>query len=73
MTVCLYHLYAGVDVDAARSRERLTMLDDANRWLVTGGWSEVPHEKTGAVSLHIAAAKGYADVIKSAVCDFTYF
>jgi len=65
---------AGVDVDAARNRERLMMMDDANRWLASGKYAEKPHDKTGAMALHIAAAKGYADVIKSVLsCDVCSF
>jgi len=58
-------LCAGVDIDAARNKERLMMMDDANQWLTSGKYAEKPHDKTGAVALHIAAAKGYASVIKS--------
>jgi len=59
----------GVDPDAARNREQLMMLDDANRWLITGKYKDTPHDKTGAMALHIAAAKGYSDVIRSAKHD----
>jgi len=55
----------GVDVDVARNRERLMMMDDANQWLKSGEYMEKPHDKTGAMALHIAAAKGYTNVIKS--------
>jgi len=41
------------------------MMDDANHWLTTGKYTEKPHDKTGAMALHIAAAKGYTTVIKS--------
>ena len=41
------------------------MMDDANQWLMSGKYTEKPHDKTGAMALHIAAAKGYASVIKS--------
>ena len=55
---------AGVDIDAARNKEQMMMLEDANQWLTSGNYAERPHGKTGAVALHIAAAKGYVDVIK---------
>ena len=51
-------------MDEARNKERMLMLDDANQWLMSGKYVERPHSKTGAMALHIAAAKGYADVIK---------
>jgi len=41
------------------------MMDDANQWLKSGEYMEKPHDKTGAMALHIAAAKGYTNVIKS--------
>jgi len=58
-------LCVGVDVDAARKKEQLMMLDDANEWLISGKYFERPHVKTGAMALHIAAAKGYVNVIRS--------
>ena len=58
-------LCAGVDVDAARNKEQMMMLDDANHWLSSETYTERPHDKTGAMALHIAAAKGYANVIRS--------
>jgi len=57
-----------VNTDAARNKEQMLMLDDANRWLTTGSYTEKPHSKTGAMALHIAAAKGYANVIKFVLC-----
>jgi len=55
-------------MDAARNKEQMLMLDDANQWLMTGSYTEKPHNRTGAMALHIAAAKGYANVIKSVLC-----
>jgi len=64
----------GVDMDAARNKERLMMMDDANHWLTSGKYKEKPHNKTGAMALHIAAAKGYTSVIKSVLdIDISYF
>jgi len=57
-------LCGGVDVDAARNMEQMMMLDDANQWLKSGKYADRPHEKTGAMALHVAAAKGYTDVIR---------
>ena len=39
------------------------MLRDANQWL-NGSYSEDPHPKTGATALHVAAAKGYINVMR---------
>jgi len=58
-------LCVGVDVDAARSREQMLMLEDAKQWLMSGKVTDTPHSKTGALALHIAAAKGYSSVIRS--------
>ncbi|XP_017956785.1 protein phosphatase 1 regulatory subunit 12A isoform X12 [Drosophila navojoa] len=51
-----------IDVDQARRAEEQAMLKDAKR----GDLSEVdrPHPKTGATALHVAAAKGYAKVLR---------
>ena len=62
-------LCTGVDVDAARNKEQTMMLADANRWLTSGKYTERPHNSTGAVALHIAAAKGYNNVIRSVLSD----
>ena len=60
--------FAGVDAEAARNEEEETMLRDANQFLnaINSGeeYTEMPHQKTGATSLHIAAAKGYYKVMK---------
>ena len=54
----------GIDAEAARKEEEELMLRDANQWLNSGCYTEQPHAKTGAVALHVAAAKGYIKVIK---------
>ncbi|XP_017135251.1 protein phosphatase 1 regulatory subunit 12B isoform X18 [Drosophila miranda] len=53
-----------IDVEQARKAEEETMLSDAERWL-TSDTAEVdrPHPKTGATALHVAAAKGYTNVL----------
>ena len=61
--------HVGVDMEAARNKEQMLMLDDANQWLMSGKYADTPHDKTGAVALHIAAAKGYANVIKLVLCN----
>ncbi|XP_036356321.1 protein phosphatase 1 regulatory subunit 12A isoform X2 [Octopus sinensis] len=53
----------GVDAEAARREEEEMMLSDANQWLNSNCVTERPHAKTGAVALHVAAAKGYIKVM----------
>ncbi|KAJ8251994.1 hypothetical protein COCON_G00213060 [Conger conger] len=53
----------GVDVDSARREEERVMLQDA--MTVLGGHGTLtPHPNTGATALHVAAAKGYIQVMK---------
>lgn len=40
------------------------MLRDARAWLASGEINEQPHSKTGATALHVAAAKGYINVME---------
>lgn len=40
------------------------MLADAKNWLSSGYMSEKPHPKTGAMGLHVSAAKGYLKVME---------
>ena len=65
--VCTVHR-AGIDAEAARKEEEEMMLRDANQWLNAGSYTERPHPKTGAYALHVAAAKGYINVIKYVLC-----
>lgn len=51
-------------MEAARSEEECLMLHDAKQWLNTKSFDDRPHPKTGATALHVAAAKGYIDVMK---------
>ncbi|XP_033239420.1 protein phosphatase 1 regulatory subunit 12C isoform X10 [Drosophila pseudoobscura] len=53
-----------IDVEQARKAEEEAMLSDAERWLSSDA-AEVdrPHPKTGATALHVAAAKGYTNVL----------
>ncbi|MED6272860.1 hypothetical protein CHARACLAT_001023 [Characodon lateralis] len=53
----------GIDVDKARKEEERIMLQDA-RALLEGGGSLTPHPNTRATALHVAAAKGYIEVLK---------
>ncbi|XP_068116938.1 protein phosphatase 1 regulatory subunit 12A-like isoform X4 [Hyperolius riggenbachi] len=54
----------GVDLDAAKREEEELMLRDARRWLNNGKYDDLRHPTNGATPLHVAAAKGYTEVIK---------
>jgi protein phosphatase 1 regulatory subunit 12A len=53
-----------VDIEAARKEEERIMLRDARQWLNSGTINDVRHAKSGGTALHVAAAKGYAEVLK---------
>nr|XP_046208147.1 protein phosphatase 1 regulatory subunit 12A isoform X1 [Oncorhynchus gorbuscha] len=53
----------GVDVDLARREEERVMLADANA-VLAGSGVLTPHPNTNATALHVAAAKGYIEVMK---------
>lgn len=53
----------GIDVDKARKEEERIMLQDSTA-LLEGGGSLTPHPNTKATALHVAAAKGYIEVLK---------
>ncbi|XP_043562083.1 protein phosphatase 1 regulatory subunit 12A-like isoform X2 [Chiloscyllium plagiosum] len=54
----------GIDVEVARREEEQRMVQDARQWLNRGKIQDIRHPKTGASALHVAAAKGYLEVIK---------
>ncbi|KAM8974579.1 protein phosphatase 1 regulatory subunit 12A isoform 2-T2 [Pelodytes ibericus] len=54
----------GIDVEAARKEEERIMLRDARQWLNSGHINDVRHSKSGGTALHVAAAKGYTEVLK---------
>ncbi|XP_078271278.1 protein phosphatase 1 regulatory subunit 12A-like isoform X2 [Rhinoraja longicauda] len=54
----------GVDVEVARKEEEQRMVQDARQWLNRGKMEDIRHPKTGASALHVAAAKGYLEVMK---------
>ena len=60
---CLFSLL-GIDLNEARRGEELKMMEDANKWIATGNYEEVPHPTTGATGLHVAACKGYIKVLE---------
>uniref|UniRef100_A0A673IV06 Uncharacterized protein n=1 Tax=Sinocyclocheilus rhinocerous TaxID=307959 RepID=A0A673IV06_9TELE len=53
----------GIDVDQARREEERVMLQDAMA-VLAGSGSLAPHPNTQATALHVAAAKGYIEVLK---------
>ncbi|XP_051979241.1 protein phosphatase 1 regulatory subunit 12A-like [Xyrauchen texanus] len=53
----------GIDVEQARREEERVMLQDA-MVVLAGGGSLLPHPNTRATALHVAAAKGYIEVLK---------
>uniref|UniRef100_A0A3Q2YGZ5 Protein phosphatase 1 regulatory subunit n=1 Tax=Hippocampus comes TaxID=109280 RepID=A0A3Q2YGZ5_HIPCM len=53
----------GIDVDQARKEEERIMLQDAKA-MREGGSILTPHPNTKATALHVAAAKGYIEVLK---------
>lgn len=57
-------LLPGVDIEAARKEEERIMLRDARQWLNSGQINDVRHAKSGGTAMHVAAAKGYTEVLK---------
>ncbi|KAF3426428.1 hypothetical protein E2986_00436 [Frieseomelitta varia] len=55
---------AGIDCDQARSEEERSMLNDARAWQSGATGKDSIHPKSGATALHVAAAKGYIDVME---------
>ncbi|EFO27433.2 hypothetical protein LOAG_01053 [Loa loa] len=58
------HQRQGIDPNECRNRELTIMRRDAEQWLKDGEMHDHPHSRTGATALHVAAAKGYNDVIR---------
>ncbi|XP_050767196.1 protein phosphatase 1 regulatory subunit 12B isoform X6 [Gymnogyps californianus] len=54
----------GVDLDLARKEEEQQMLQDARQWLNSGRIEDIKQPRTGATALHVAAAKGYSEVMR---------
>ncbi|NXJ68468.1 MYPT2 phosphatase, partial [Rostratula benghalensis] len=54
----------GVDLDLARKEEEQQMLQDARQWLNSGRIEDRKQPRTGATALHVAAAKGYSEVMR---------
>ncbi|XP_059238543.1 protein phosphatase 1 regulatory subunit 12C isoform X3 [Mustela nigripes] len=56
--------FRGVDVEAAKRAEEELLLHDTRCWLNGGAMPEARHPRTGASALHVAAAKGYIEVMR---------
>ncbi|XP_022175450.1 protein phosphatase 1 regulatory subunit 12A isoform X5 [Myzus persicae] len=54
----------GIDCDEARNKEERLMLKDAREWINTGKFKDSPHTTTGAMAIHVSAAKGYIKVLE---------
>lgn len=61
----VYHtLLLGINCDEARNKEERLMLKDAREWISTGKFKDIPHPNTGAMAIHVSAAKGYIKVLE---------
>ncbi|XP_051060010.1 protein phosphatase 1 regulatory subunit 12B [Phodopus roborovskii] len=54
----------GVDLEQSRREEEQQMLQDARQWLNSGKIEDVRQPRSGATALHVAAAKGYSEVLR---------
>ncbi|XP_056367091.1 protein phosphatase 1 regulatory subunit 12B isoform X10 [Oenanthe melanoleuca] len=54
----------GIDLELSRKEEEQQMLQDARQWLNSGKIEDVKQPRTGATALHVAAAKGYSEVMR---------
>lgn len=52
-----------VDVDKCRAAEFNLMMHDCTEWLQSGLFADLPHPRNGATALHVAASKGYNQLI----------
>ncbi|XP_025195515.1 protein phosphatase 1 regulatory subunit 12C isoform X3 [Melanaphis sacchari] len=54
----------GIDCEEARNKEERLMIRDAREWINTGKFKDSPHATTGAMAIHVSAAKGYIKVLE---------
>uniref|UniRef100_A0A7E4W8C5 ANK_REP_REGION domain-containing protein n=1 Tax=Panagrellus redivivus TaxID=6233 RepID=A0A7E4W8C5_PANRE len=52
-----------IDTEECREREFNTMMRDCTDWIRNGRYLDKPHPRTGATALHVAASKGYNQLI----------
>lgn len=64
ITISRFRIIVGIDLEEARNKEERLMLQHAKEWLNSGKFEDIPHEKTGATALHVAASKGYIKVME---------
>ncbi|CAD6198280.1 unnamed protein product [Caenorhabditis auriculariae] len=53
-----------IDVEACRDRELATMMHDVQTWINVGEYRDVPHVRTGGTAMHVAAARGYTQLLE---------
>lgn len=58
----------GVDLEQARKEEEQQMLQDSRQWLNSGKIEDTRQARSGATALHVAAAKGYSEVLRCVIC-----
>lgn len=54
----------GIDGNRARNAEERMMMEDIGKWNRTGIYEGTADERTGATPLHVAAVKGYQEIMK---------
>lgn len=52
-----------INADECRDREFNTMMKDCAEWIRCGKYLDEPHPRTSATALHVAASKGYNQLI----------
>ncbi|CAH04695.1 cGMP-dependent protein kinase interacting domain-containing protein [Caenorhabditis elegans] len=53
-----------IDLDACRDQELQTMLKDVNMWMSQGEYRDIPHHRTGGTAMHVAAGRGYTQLLE---------
>ena len=59
----VWYFCLDINPDTARKAEEHRMLNDANMWIRNPDMPEYEDSRTGATALHVAAVKGYHNVI----------
>ncbi|UMM15850.1 hypothetical protein L5515_013106 [Caenorhabditis briggsae] len=53
-----------IDLEACREQELATMLKDVKMWISQGEYRDVPHHRTGGTAMHVAAGRGYTQLLE---------
>uniref|UniRef100_A0A8R1DEX4 ANK_REP_REGION domain-containing protein n=1 Tax=Caenorhabditis japonica TaxID=281687 RepID=A0A8R1DEX4_CAEJA len=53
-----------IDLEACREQELHTMLKDVKLWMSLGEYKDVPHHRTGGTAVHVAAGRGYTQLLE---------